>query len=90
MKMKEDFFTVIYKYCRWRFKCKIVVPFNFKTQKTAFNEGGFFITFEKKYFNDNKNRFFVFLENNHVQKWKFFDTFFDNFFRLYAYSKSDF
>ena len=51
----------------------------------------FLFTFEKKNkFNDNKNRFFVFLENNHVQKGKFFDTFFDNFFRLYAYRKPDF
>ena len=50
----------------------------------------FLLLLKKNKFNDNKNRFFVFLENNHVQKGKFFDTFFDNFFRLYAYSKPDF
>ena len=50
----------------------------------------FLLLLKKNKFNDDKNHFFVFLENNNIQKGKFFDTFFDNFFRLYAYHKPDF
>ena len=47
----------------------------------------FFYYFWKNYFNDYRNRFFIFLENNHIQKGKCIDFFFDIFFNFYAYRK---